>query len=210
MKSKEITIASGNEDDLSTIFLKFNVKMFTKRTRIIDDSGRIFKVKLNNRNDGVVLRRLWDRNRDNDIVLGMFELARGLMEMKYEITGWHTVLLRRRIKEIFRNFIEFRKTIFTIMPFGMKMHVRISKDKSQVVTENMSGLAVYVFDSLENGGEKLNKAELILSVESHVLSKGYNEQEFVDLINENINNNLLCICRKYEILDTHKLSTKRI
>ena len=210
MKSKEITIASGNEDNLSTIFLKFNVKMFTKRTRIIDDSGRIFKVKLNNRNDGVVLRRLWDRNRDNDIVLGMFELARGLMEMKYEITGWHTILLRRRIKEIFRNFIEFRKTIFTIMPFGMKMHVRISKDKSQVVTENMSGLAVYVFDSLENGGEKLNKAELTLSVESYILSKGYNKQELVDLINKNINNNPLCIRRKYEILDTHKLSTKRI
>ena len=162
MKSKEITIASGNEDDLSTIFLKFNVKMFTKRTRIIDDSGRIFKVKLNNRNDGVVLRRLWDRNRDNNIVLGMFELARGLMELKYEITGWHTILCRRRIKNTgtFCSFIEFRKTIFTIMPFGIKMHVRISKNKSQVVTENMSGLAVYVFDSLENGGEKLNKAEL--------------------------------------------------
>jgi len=210
MKSKEITIASGSEDSLSTIFLKFNVKMFTKRIRIIDDSGRIFKVKLNNRNDGIVLRRLWDRNRDNDIVLGMFELARGLMELKYEITGWHTIIYRRRIEGVFRNFIEFRKTIFTIMPFGIKMHVGVNENKSQVVTENMSGLSVYVFDSLENGGEKLNKAELILSVESHVLSKGYNEQEFVDLINENINNNPLCLCRRYEILDTHKLSTKHI
>ena len=140
MKSKEITIASGSEESLSTVSLKFNVEMFTKRTRIIDDSGRIFKVKLNNRNDGIVLRRLWDRNRDNDIVLGMLELARGLMEMKYEITGWHTIIHRRRIEGVFRNFIEFRKTIFTIMPFGMKMHVRISKDKSQVVTENMSCL----------------------------------------------------------------------